>query len=241
MAETTLNFSLVHGLFDLLAWASAGVIGFLVTRWRGTMFPPSARSGSLYLPFLLIGSAVGAYALGTLNLLVSGIDGLARSIEGAIVGGVAAVEIYKRGAGLTGRTGARFAAPLAMGVMIGRIGCFLAGLEDFTYGVPTNSPFGHDFGDGVVRHPVQLYESAAMGLFLAAYLIAAARRSAFVLTNGFTLAVGFYAGQRFVWEFLKPYAPVLGPFTVFHLASAGLLLYAAVLLTRAPKSALKPG
>jgi len=38
---------------------------------------------------------------------------------------------------------------LAIGVAIGRIGCYLAGLDDFTYGTPTALPWGHDFGDGV--------------------------------------------------------------------------------------------
>ena len=235
MAEAALNISLVHGAFDLLAWAWAALLGFLVSRWRSDCFPPGAPLRSLYVPVLLIGSACGAYALGTLNLTVSGVEGLGRSIEGAILGGVIAVESYKWFAGIRGRTAARLAAPLAVGVMISRIGCFFSGLDDFTYGVETTGPFGHDFGDGVLRHPVQLYESAAMGLFLLAYLIAAARRSLFVLANGFTLAVGFYGAQRFVWEFLKPYAPIVGPFTVFHLASASLVLYAAILLSRPQK------
>ena len=132
-----------------------------------------------YLASLILGAAFGAYFFGTLNLWISGQDGIARSIEGALFGGVVGVEVYKRAAGLTARTGARYAAPLAIGVAVGRIGCFLAGLEDFTYGTPTNLPWGHDFGDGVKRHPVQLYESAAMAAFLAVYVIALARRSAF--------------------------------------------------------------
>jgi prolipoprotein diacylglyceryltransferase len=55
--------------------------------------------------------------------------------------------------------------PLAIGIAVGRLGCFFAGLDDFTYGTPTTLPWGHDFGDGIARHPVQLYESAAMAAF----------------------------------------------------------------------------
>ena len=52
--------------------------------------------------------------------------------------------------------------------------------------MPTDLPCGIDFGDGVSRHPVRLYESAATAGFLVIYL-----------------AVGFYGAQRFVWEFLS--------------------------------------
>lgn len=51
----------------------------------------------------------------------------------------------------------------------------LAGLPDGTYGSPTSLPWGVDLGDGVARHPTQLYESVAMAL-LAGRLARAARR-----------------------------------------------------------------
>ena len=224
-------FSLaIHTLFDVLAWLSAGAMALAIARWRPLVFPVSDAMRQYYLASLILGAAFGAYFFGTLNLWISGQDGIARSIEGALFGGVVGVEVYKRAAGLTARTGARYAAPLAIGVAVGRIGCFLAGLEDFTYGTPTNLPWGHDFGDGVKRHPVQLYESAAMAAFLAVYVIALARRSAFAAANGFHLAVLWYGAQRFAWEFLKPYGTAMGPFTVFHLLSLALVLYAIIML-----------
>lgn len=48
--------------------------------------------------------------------------------------------------------------PLAVAIVVGRIGCFLAGLHDGTYGVATTLPWGVDFGDGIVRHPTQIYD-----------------------------------------------------------------------------------
>ncbi len=48
------------------------------------------------------------------------------------------------------------------------------------------------------------------------------RDDRFVIDNGFYLAVGFYGAQRFVWEFIKPYGALVGPFTLFHLLSAAL-------------------
>ena len=51
---------------------------------------------------------------------------------------------------------------------------------------------------------------------------------------GFYLVLAFYGAQRFVWEFLKPYAALIGPLTLFHLLSLAILLYAAVMLVTAP-------
>jgi prolipoprotein diacylglyceryltransferase len=50
------------------------------------------------------------------------------------------------------------------------------------------------------------------------------------LRSGFHLLVGFYAVQRFFWEFLKPYAKVLGPFDMFHFLMLGLFAYSLWML-----------
>lgn len=98
-------------------------------------------------------------------------------------------------------------------------------------------PWGHDFGDGIQRHPVQLYECAAMAIFAAWYVGMVMQRNSFVITNGFYLALAFYGLQRFVWEFLKPYAGLIGPLTLFHLLSFAIMLYAVVMLATAPPRA----
>jgi len=77
---------------------------------------------------------------------------------------------------------------------------------------------------------VQLYESFAMLAMLVLLLERFHARDPFWLRNGFYLAVGWYALQRFVWEFFKPYATVLGPFNLFHIVCLGLLLYALVMI-----------
>lgn len=68
------------------------------------------------------------------------------------------VEITKKIIGVNRATGDVFVYPLIMGTAVGRIGCFLTGLSDRTYGIATNLPWGIDFGDGIPRHPTQLYE-----------------------------------------------------------------------------------
>jgi phosphatidylglycerol---prolipoprotein diacylglyceryl transferase len=226
---------LIHAAFDVLAWLAAGMAALWITRSRRLAFPVPEPLRPSYLAALLIGAGLGAYALGSANLWLSGQPGLARSIEGAVVGAIVAIEIYKRRAGIAGRTGARFALPFAIGVAVGRIGCFLSGLDDFTHGTPTTLPWGHDFGDGIARHPVQLYESAAMALFAVVYMSRVVNGSRFWIDQGFYLAVGFYGLQRFVWEFVKPYGALFGPFTLFHLLSAAILAYAVIMIATAPK------
>jgi prolipoprotein diacylglyceryltransferase len=222
----------LHIAFDIPAWLVAGAAVYWLSR-RGLQFP----SQSFELPYiaaLVFGAGVGAYLFGSLNLWLSGQAGVARSVEGALAGGIVAIELYKWSAGISLRTGGRFALPLALGIAIGRLGCYFAGLDDFTYGTPTALPWGHDFGDGVWRHPVQLYESAALAAFAVCYAAAVLNRNAFVVTNGFYLVLIYYGVQRFLWEFLKPYGALIGPFTLFHLLSLVILLYAAVMLATAP-------
>lgn len=81
-----------------------------------------------------------------------------QSIVGGLLGGLIGVEIGKKYAGVTESTGDRFVTPILAGLIIGRIGCFIAGLADDTYGNPTSLPWGVDFGDGIPRHPAQLYD-----------------------------------------------------------------------------------
>lgn len=226
--------AVLHAIFDVAAWLSAAAAGWWLARGARVSFPKQSTEWP-YVAALVFGAGLGAYLFGTLNLWLSGMAGLARSVEGALAGGVVAVELYKWRHGIALRTGARFALPLAVGIAVGRIGCYAAGLDDFTYGTPTSLPWGHDFGDGVLRHPVQLYESLAMAVFAVPYIIAVFRRSDSIIDNGFYLALLVYGLQRFAWEFLKPYGPVIGPLTLFHLLSLAIAAYAAVMLATAPQ------
>src|SRR6185295_8261041 len=123
------------------------------------------------------------------------------------------------------------AAP-SHGIAVGRLGCFFAGLPDYTYGVPTALPWAVDLGDGIGRHPVQLYESFAMAGFAAVYLRARIQDANWACRHAFHALIIFYAGQRFLWEFLKPYLAVLGPLNVFHLLMLGLIAYGLLLWGR---------
>ena len=81
-----------------------------------------------------------------------------QSMVGGLLGGLIGVELAKKLYGVGESTGDAFVFPILLGLIIGRIGCFVAGLDDGTFGVPTNLPWGIDFGDGIPRHPTQIYE-----------------------------------------------------------------------------------
>lgn len=222
-------------LFDLLAWGSAGLLAHLLYRWRlkEASARVVARTGPLYVAALAAGAIGGAWAFGSWNTALSAVPHPSHSIAGALAGGIVAVELYKWGRGISGSTGVIWVGPLALGIAVGRWGCLFAGLADETYGLPTALPWGVDLGDGVPRHPVQLYESLAMLAFLAVYLAALARRAPWTGTRAFYLFILFYAAQRFVWEFLKPYPRLLGPLDVFQLLALAMIAYALIFDGRA--------
>lgn len=228
----------IHTLFDFLAaFASFGVTAFCY-RWR--LADAAARieaGGTGYVLALLAGAAAGGYGFGSLNMVLSGEPMVARSIVGALAGAIAAIEAFKWWRGLSGSTGLIFVPAFATTVAVGRWGCFLAGLEDETHGLPTALPWGVDLGDGILRHPVQLYESFTMLTFLLLALVLIGRREGWFMRNGFYALVLVYAGQRFLWEFLKPYGSVVGPFNLFHLVCAGLVAYAVLMIRRSHERA----
>jgi phosphatidylglycerol---prolipoprotein diacylglyceryl transferase len=193
--------------------------------------PPSSaarpwRLHPFYVSFASLGMMAGALAAGTANLFLSGYAEIGKSVLGGLAGAILAVEMLKRRLGITGSTGLRFAAPLAAAIAVGRLGCFFAGMEDRTYGTTTDLPWGQDFGDHISRHPVQLYEATAMVLFLVVFLPMLRRGYRVATSAGFYLFVEVYAAQRLLWEFIKPYGTVIGPFNLFHLICLGLLRYA---------------
>jgi phosphatidylglycerol:prolipoprotein diacylglycerol transferase len=224
-----------HTVFDLTAWASGLALGAALYRWRlreATQALAAKVDGGYFIA-LVSGAVIAAWLSGSLNTLRGAAPTLSHSVAGALVGAIVGVEIYKALRGIKGSTGGVFVGSFTLGVVIGRFGCLFAGLPDDTYGLPTRLPWGVDLGDGVSRHPVELYESAAMAVFLAAYLLGLQRRSAWAMRRGFYFMCMAYGAQRFVWEFLKPYPRLIGPFNIFHILCGGLVVYGWIYQQRA--------
>ena len=216
-----------HLVFDLAAWGSGTALSVLLYRWRLQPYSPARvpKIDGRYFVALAAGAIPGAWLAGSLVSLRGAHPALSHSVVGALAGAIVGVEIYKARRGVTVSTGGVFVGPFALGVVVGRLGCFFSGIVDGTYGSPTSTPWGVDLGDGISRHPVQIYESGAMAVFLAIYLEGLARHRSWALRRGFYLMCVWYGAQRFVWEFLKPYPPVWGPFNLFHILCGGLVGY----------------
>jgi prolipoprotein diacylglyceryltransferase len=204
-----------HALLEVLAY-SCGFQLYVFTRQRW----PRATVPIEQNLWLIVGCVFGALAgskllawiespldywqhRGELAALIGG-----KTIVGGLLGGWAGVEIAKKRLGIPHSTGDAFVFPLIVGIAIGRVGCFLTGLPDHTYGDHTSLPWSVDFGDGP-RHPTQLYEIA----FLIVLAIALAIRMRRPHENGrlFRLFMLGYLAFRFFVEFIKPvYNPYLG-------------------------------
>lgn len=132
--------------------------------------PARALDRWLLVACAIAGAAAGSKALHmlehlpTLWRLGSLADWLGgKSVLGGLIGGTLAVEAGKAAIGWRPSTGDAWVPAIAVGLMIGRLGCQLSGLWDQTYGVPTGLPWGWDYGDGLARHPVALYETLLVG------------------------------------------------------------------------------
>jgi prolipoprotein diacylglyceryltransferase len=132
-----------------------------------------------------------------------------QTIVGGLLGGWIGVEIVKRLRGVRESTGDAYVPALVVGVCIGRVGCFLTGLPDHTYGVATSLPWGIDFGDGIRRHPTQLYEIVAV-MCIGVTLLFCARRT-HARGEIFRWFMLLYLLFRFLIEFIKPtFKPYFG-------------------------------
>jgi prolipoprotein diacylglyceryltransferase len=161
-----------------------------------------------------------------------------KTIVGALLGGLVGVEVCKRMLRIDRSTGDLFAIPLAVGIAVGRIGCFLTGLSDRTYGVATGWSWGVDFGDGVLRHPTQLYEMVFLAGVLIPVLWLAARRP---MRSGdeFRLFMVGYLGWRLLVGFLQPDRYFIGMSAIQWACVAGLAYYARD-VRRVARSLAKP-
>ena len=232
-----------HPVFEALGYAT-GYLAYRALRAR-TKDPIPEKTRWIVLTAAAVGAALGSRVVfwlddpaltwahrGEFAFWLGG-----KSIVGGLLGGWLLVEWAKRRVGETRPTGDLYVVPLAVGLAIGRIGCFLTGLADHTYGNPTTLPWGVDFGDGVHRHPTQLYESVfALGVAALAYRIGRARAwRPGVLFLAFVIAYLLY---RVALERIKP-----GPFSYAGLdgIQVACLVGAAYALWRLQRLVSSPG
>jgi phosphatidylglycerol---prolipoprotein diacylglyceryl transferase len=218
-----------HFLFEVLAYATAFRVYQSLRKTKGDALDDSRRW------WILAAAAAGAFLGGrvlaslenprellshwnALYVLAAG-----KTIVGALIGGLFAVELVKKHLGITRRTGDLFAVPLCVGIAVGRIGCFLEGLDDRTYGIATSLPWGVNFGDGIFRHPTQLYEIIFI-IVLGAFLL---RRMSRPHAEGdiFKLFMVSYFTFRLLCDFLKPDNRILLGLSSIQWACVAMIVY----------------
>lgn len=175
------------------------------------------------LPIWIINFRAIIAALPDLTLFLTG-----RTIVGGLVGGFIAVLIAKKLLKIKVKRGNLFAPAIAMGVAIGRIGCFLRGC---CYGVVTSLPWGVNFGDGLLRHPTQIYESIFMlGMFV--YFQFAKKKLNKYPGSMFEILMFGYFAFRFFIEFIRVEKVVFVGLTMFQLVSIVVVIYFSFMLLK---------
>jgi prolipoprotein diacylglyceryltransferase len=220
-----------HLFFETLSYIVAFVVYFLLRRRFGdTVITPlrwaaiaAAVAGAAFgskLLFWLEDPQLTLHSLHDPAYLLGG-----KTIVGALAGGLITVELVKRYIGIRTSTGDLYAIPLAIGIAIGRVGCFLTGLTDNTYGTPTHLPWAFDFGDGIPRHPTQLYEIVFLLLLVPVLLYV---HKSFVVRSGASASSAPLDlngdGQRETSEVQKQ-APAFLPGDVFKLFMIAYMLF----------------
>jgi phosphatidylglycerol---prolipoprotein diacylglyceryl transferase len=212
--------TLPHFLLEVIAYAVGARL-----YWRAAAtqpLPPQRGDRLALLAGAICGALIGSKLLhvaehfpalwhgNDMSLWIGG-----KSLLGGLLGGTLGVELVKHHLGWSRSTGDAWVPALAVGIIIGRIGCQLSGLWDLTYGTPTARPWGWDYGDGVARHPTAAYELASVALLWVAVIhwlppARGARFAAFMLG---------YCVIRLALEFVKP------PFADEQIATLPVALY----------------
>ena len=234
---------MVHLLFEILAY----VVGFLLLRRERARGQDTLGRDARWTVTVaaFVGAALGSKLVHWLTEWPE-LSQLAeeqgvlvwlggKSIVGGLIGGTLAVELVKARSGLRQRTGDVFVTPIVAAVVVGRIGCFLSGLADHTHGTPTSLPWGVDLGDGVHRHPVQLYE---IGALLGIYAWIRTRRHTWPSGRSFDALLLGYLALRLGLDAWKPYARWWGLAGTQWSALAGIVWRLGFLYRRRMRASL---
>ena len=205
------------------------VVGLLVYFYEAKKSNSLNENGIFIVVGALAGGAIGAKLLELIvnyNYFFANINNAAallsgRTIIGGLIGGTLGAIVTKKLLGIKEKRGNLFAPAIALGVAIGRLGCFFRGC---CYGKPTNLPWGVDFGDHILRYPTQLFESLFM-LIMFIYLERIKNRKDIKPGQMFKTLMISYFTFRFFIEYIRVEPVVFAGLTIFQIISLGVIVY----------------
>ena len=228
------------GSFEITSFGVMVALGALAGLWvfrrelARAGLPDAALDAAVYG---LVGGLLGAKLLYVFEHLDEStffalfLDRGGMSWFGGFVGGLVTAYLTIRAKGWPLVPVLAAATPaLAVGQLLGRIGCFLVGDD---YGRPTDLPWAVAFPEGlppttVPVHPTQIYEALALvPLALLLFRWRRQRRADAFVVGAYLVLAG---AIRFAIEFLRVDVRVLGGLSVAHLASLAAILIGAVIL-----------
>lgn len=199
----------LHLVFEILAF-SIGFRFFLFKRKR-TEDPISQENRIWIILGATLGALIFSRLIGSLEDPISWMHSknkllyffTNKTITGGLFGGLLGVEFVKLIIKEKASSGDLFTEPIILAMMIGRIGCFTNGIHEQTYGIKSDLPWAMNLGDGILRHPVTLYEI----LFLAClwFLIYLIKKRNYQNGSLFKIFMLSYFSFRFFIDFIKPH------------------------------------
>ncbi|TCD11200.1 diacylglyceryl transferase [Pedobacter frigidisoli] len=227
-----------HYIFETLAF----IIGVRVYYYlkKGIVDPISDENRLWIMLGAMLGALIGSRVVAVLETpevlshLSFSVLYQSKTIVGGLLGGLFGVEIIKKIIGVKIASGDIYVVPILVALFIGRIGCFSMGIDEPTYGIPTTSFTGMDLGDGIMRHPIMLYEM----IFLIAlyFLFRSVKNRNLINGDRFKLFMVLYFLFRFLIEFIKPYQSLLLNLSSIHWSALLIFVYYYKFIIRISKS-----
>ncbi|MCL1793867.1 MAG: prolipoprotein diacylglyceryl transferase [Oscillospiraceae bacterium] len=223
----------IAGIPAYTFFVGLGIIAGLVYYFAGLKRNGQVSEGAVKIVFSalvcgVIGSKIPLFFEGRVWMEIL----YGKSIVGGLVGGMFGVAAIKKISGIKLKLGNVIAPSVALGMAIGRIGCFFNGC---CYGIPASR--GFDFGDGSPRLPAQLFESGFHLLSFA--LLAYWQNKAKIPGLLFKLYLLAYFAFRFFNEFIRENPKVFCEMTIYQIICILGAIYMAIILRRAIKNGPK--
>lgn len=227
-----------HYIFELLAFFIGVRLYYFLK--RGIQDPISDEDRLWIMLGAMIGALMGSRVVAVLETpqdlsqLTFSVLYQSKTIVGGFLGGLFGVELIKKVIGVKIASGDIYVIPIVVALFIGRIGCFLMGVDEPVYGIETSFCLGMNLGDGLKRHPVALYEMMYMLLLLGLFI--SIRKKEMLNGDRFKLFMVLYFLYRFLVEFIKPYHPLFLNLSSIHWSALFIFLYYYKFIARTIKS-----